>query len=321
MTAYSATKHLTILSSSGLTLQLSYLEIGEGYPRLLVLSGIHGDERSGQLVIERLLESVPSFRGSLTVLPVANPLAFAMDSRTEPISGLDINRSFTGKVDGRPAFRLATTLLNFVLQHDIIIDLHSFSTAGLIQAAAPPGPDGAVLLARFDPEVVRVEEVSMERRLSGTLASRMAQEHKPYLLVELPHHDRITPTQLDRVADGLAAVVASRPIEARGAAGHLASTQFVRIRLIKAERSGIFHRSAALRVGTAVATGTDLGYIADLPGRERHTITGLYHGIICEANPEDVRVVAAGETICAVGVPIELHERAERLEGLSAIQP
>jgi predicted deacylase len=64
--------------------------------------------------------------GSVTVAPIANPLAFAAATRTNPDDGLNLARCFPGKPDGQPTERLAAALFRTLAESaDCSIDLHS----------------------------------------------------------------------------------------------------------------------------------------------------------------------------------------------------
>ena len=99
--------------------------VGDG-PRLLVLAGVHGDEYEPMEAVRRLarrLESLP-FRGSVTLVPVANPTAFAAATRTGS-DGLDMARSFPGDPHGSPTLQAAHAVTTMLRRADCLIDLHT----------------------------------------------------------------------------------------------------------------------------------------------------------------------------------------------------
>ncbi len=110
-------------------------------PRLLVLGGVHGDETSGTQGIERVLAEIDAgalrlTRGQLTLVPVANPLARARLTRE---GERNLNRSFRSRAD--PADnedRLTNLLCPLLDAHEVLLDLHSFQSAG--EAFAMIGP-------------------------------------------------------------------------------------------------------------------------------------------------------------------------------------
>jgi predicted deacylase len=110
-------------------------------PRLLVLGGVHGDETCGTEAIERARAGLQRGdlvlrRGSLCLVPVANPLARQLGRRA---GERNLNRSF--QPDPAPAdyeARITNWLCPLLAGHDVLLDLHSFQRAGLPFAMIGP---------------------------------------------------------------------------------------------------------------------------------------------------------------------------------------
>lgn len=110
-------------------------------PRLIVLGGVHGDETCGTQAIERMVAELDAGAialacGQLTLLPLANPLA-RRQARRE--GERNLNRSF--QPSEHPAdyeARLTNRLCPLLEAHDVLLDLHSFESAG--EAFAMIGP-------------------------------------------------------------------------------------------------------------------------------------------------------------------------------------
>ncbi len=101
--------------------------------RLLVLGAVHGDERCGTLAISRLVAeldagSLAIARGTLTVVPVANPYAYACGCRE---GDRNLNRALFPRISPQDfedhAANVLTTLFK---EHDVLVDLHSFAARG-----------------------------------------------------------------------------------------------------------------------------------------------------------------------------------------------
>lgn len=110
-------------------------------PRLIVLGGVHGDELCGTQGIQRMVEeldqgAVSLQRGQLTLVPVANPLARQQLQRA---GERNLNRSFR-PVDtpGDYEAHITNLLCPLLAAHDVLLDLHSFQSAG--DAFAMIGP-------------------------------------------------------------------------------------------------------------------------------------------------------------------------------------
>jgi predicted deacylase len=100
---------------------------GEG-PRVLLLSGNHGDEYEGQIALSRLSRTLTpdNVRGHVVIVPMANFPAAKAGLRTSPIDQGNLNRSFPGGRDGTVTQTIAHMLEEELMaQADLVIDLHS----------------------------------------------------------------------------------------------------------------------------------------------------------------------------------------------------
>jgi predicted deacylase len=102
-------------------------------PRLIVTGAVHGNETCGTRAIERVMGElsrgeIEVSRGGLTLVPVANPLAFANARRT---GDRNLNRRLqpsTAPADNED--RIANVLCPWLAEHDVLLDLHSFRNPG-----------------------------------------------------------------------------------------------------------------------------------------------------------------------------------------------
>jgi predicted deacylase len=119
-------------------------------PVLGVISGVHGDEALAPLAIGRFARDIdPSrLRGTIIIVPIANPAAFDHRSRVNPWDSVDLVRVWPGDAEGNTTERLARSLFrNVVQQVDFLVDAHS-STPLLhefwVIYANPQGADPSV---------------------------------------------------------------------------------------------------------------------------------------------------------------------------------
>ena len=104
-------------------------------PRFVAIAGIHGDEPDGMLALLDFWDRLQSadLRGTIILVPVANPPAFAHHQRRNPLDNLDLNRSFPGHIDGTPTERLAYRLVHDILKGaDFLFTLHSWYASGMV---------------------------------------------------------------------------------------------------------------------------------------------------------------------------------------------
>ena len=101
--------------------------------RLVVLGAVHGNETCGTRAIRRVIGEIESGQlalvaGSVTFVPVTNPLAYVRQQR---MGDRNLNRNLV-PTDDPVEFedRIANWLCPLLAQHDALLDLHSFHTAG-----------------------------------------------------------------------------------------------------------------------------------------------------------------------------------------------
>lgn len=112
----------TILPGTEHETEVYVLEGSAEGPTALIVGGMHGDERSGYLAAERLLEGTVE-AGRLVVLPRANRVAIERDTRKG--EGGDLNRQFPPEEE--PTTELARAIWGLVQRErpDVAANLHS----------------------------------------------------------------------------------------------------------------------------------------------------------------------------------------------------
>lgn len=102
-------------------------------PKLLVLGAVHGNEVCGAKAIAQLLQDIDSGqlnieRGTVTFVPVTNPLAYQLKQRT---GDRNLNRNMAPSAIPQDfEDRIANVLCPLLDAHDVLLDLHSFHTGG-----------------------------------------------------------------------------------------------------------------------------------------------------------------------------------------------
>lgn len=100
---------------------------GEG-PTVLMMAGNHGDEYEGQIALTKLAGALTpeDIRGRIILLTMTNFPAAEAGTRTSPLDGGNLNRTFPGKARGTP-----TEMIAHYIEHDlmpladVMVDLHS----------------------------------------------------------------------------------------------------------------------------------------------------------------------------------------------------
>ena len=102
-------------------------------PRLLVLGGVHGNETCGTQAIGQLLHEIdsgalPIERGTVTFVPITNPLAYQLGQRA---GQRNLNRNLAPTAIPQDfEDRIANVLCPLLDAHNVLLDLHSFHTGG-----------------------------------------------------------------------------------------------------------------------------------------------------------------------------------------------
>lgn len=109
-----------------------YLALEPG-PRLLVSAAVHGNETCGARALSRLVTALDQgqlvlCRGQLTLLPIANPLAYRQQQRQG-------ERNLNRELQPRPQpqnyeDRIGNLLCPLLASHEVLLDLHSFQGEG-----------------------------------------------------------------------------------------------------------------------------------------------------------------------------------------------
>ena len=102
-------------------------------PRLIVTGAVHGNEVAGSKGIRRVLAEIDSgdlavVRGSVTFVPVCNPLAY---NQMQRMGDRNLNRRLQPTATPQDnEDRIANVLCPLLAAHEVLLDLHSFRSPG-----------------------------------------------------------------------------------------------------------------------------------------------------------------------------------------------
>jgi predicted deacylase len=143
-------------------------------PALIVLGAVHGNEVCGAHAIARTIDDLLHgrlllARGRLTLVPVANPLAFGKHTRE---GERNLNRRFIPRTEPRDyEDRVTAQLAPLLAAHDALLDLHSFHTPGdpfaMVGPRNNPGPREP--FARAPEEMALARALGAPRIVEGWL--------------------------------------------------------------------------------------------------------------------------------------------------------
>jgi predicted deacylase len=110
---------------------VNYTGQGAG-PRVIIMGATHGNETCGTQAIARVMAELDAGRlhivnGSVTFVPIVNPLAYAKNTRS---GDRNLNRDLSPKANPQDfEDRIANWLCPLLASHDVLLDLHSFNAA------------------------------------------------------------------------------------------------------------------------------------------------------------------------------------------------
>ena len=143
-------------------------------PRLLVLGAVHGNETCGTQGIQRVIAELDAGalvlqRGSLTLVPVTNPLAY---SKKQRMGDRNLNRNLypnTAPQDYEDS--IANVLCPLLAAHDVLLDLHSFHTTGepFVMVGPPDNTAGIEPFAHAQHEQAMALRLGPRRIVEGWL--------------------------------------------------------------------------------------------------------------------------------------------------------
>ena len=154
---------------------VNYTGIGPG-PRLIIMGATHGNEVCGTRAIQRVVEEIDSGKlriqaGSVTFVPIVNPLAYAKGERN---GDRNLNRDLFPKENPQDFEDLvANWLCPLLARHDVLLDLHSFNAPGQpFVMVGPENNEGALQPFRHaEQERAWALRLGVRRFVDGWLAT------------------------------------------------------------------------------------------------------------------------------------------------------
>jgi predicted deacylase len=165
-TAVVSTKHLRVHRYAGLA----------PGPRLVVTGAVHGNETAGTRGIERVLAEIERgeidiVRGTVSFVPVCNPLAYANGRR---MGDRNLNRRLQPTATPQDnEDRIAGVLCPLLAEHEVLLDLHSFRSPGRPFVMRGPADNRGALepFAHAAAEARLAAHLGVQRVVDGWMAA------------------------------------------------------------------------------------------------------------------------------------------------------
>ncbi len=152
------------------------LEGGRAAPRLIVTGAVHGNEVAGTKGIRRVLHEIDGgdieiVRGSVTFVPVCNPLAY---NHMRRMGERNLNRRLQATATPQDnEDRIANVLCPLLAEHDVLLDLHSFRGPGepFVMRGPADNRDALEPFAQAAAEARLAAHVGVRRVVDGWMAA------------------------------------------------------------------------------------------------------------------------------------------------------
>ncbi len=281
-------------------IEIPIIKIGNGNPKVTIMTGMHGDEFTGLLIIKKLIDQIELKAGTLQLILCANPLARFSKTRVSPIDLVDINRVFPGDNNGSITNRIAHKLMQIVGDSDLVIDLHTMSnrTKPLpIFVTCGNGIDAKTIdaLRAFNQNKIWKVESSNENKYQQTLGALLARQMIPHFGLEMDNIDKISDEDIENVVDGLKNVLTKQKM-IEGIVKEIELSFFKRNQF-NAHHTGIF--LPLKNIDDEINEGDVVGEVLDVNDFEIKEIRSLKKGFVCDILSK--MFVHEGEHIFSVG--------------------
>jgi len=268
-------------------------------PTALLIGGNHGNEYEGIVALMKLAREIglEEVQGRIIFLPSLNHPAVLAGTRSSPLDGANLNRSFPGSHLGGPTQVIAHYVSTVLIPiSDVVIDLHAggrsskFMPCGIVrQAKTPTEREALTRLAELFGAPISF--VSTGKGGGGvlTLAGECSQQGVACLTAELGGGETLSSIGLALAGEGVRRILADRGILSDSEPSNSPEMRWVQKGTedrLHADKSGIFEPRVSL--GQTVLSDEIAGFL-HLP--EYPT-----------APPQEVRFRTSG-TILSLHVP------------------
>lgn len=295
----------------GLNITMPSLLIGAGQPKVTIISGIHGGEESGALIMKKLLDALEplELKGTLQLLPSGNPLAQGAKTRVTP--GYDyanLNREFPGKELGGLTAQAAKIITDLVKDSIGVLDLHTFTMLcpliGILTSTPDQDKNAEVLkvLQIMEPDLIWRLDIKKgeDVKFKGTLGDALALTKVNYLCLETPNIYRITPAVVDRAVEAIKKMLVYYGVLAGPALAPAKNIPLVSRTDLNSRGAGLF--IPGKEVMSKVKAGEVVGHLYSLQNYQPVPITSPLAGLVMMIR--DNSLVSTGDKLVSLGMDV-----------------
>jgi Predicted deacylase len=282
------------------------IDAGEG-PHLVIVATQHGIELAGAVVIRRIIDELApaALSGTLTLVPVMNPLAFDHRSYMTPgdydVLNPNLNRSWPGDAEGTLVERMCAAYWGLLETADVVVDLHTGTPAMAPHARVAADPAALRLAETTGWPAITVTDTGTAG--AQTLRDAASTAGITAITLELGDSRTLAPAMIRAGTDAVGAVIGACVTEGAAAPEASPTRHWVDAGdAVRASTAGLFEPAMGCQVGERVAAGTSLGSIFDPMRLEPlEELTAPVSGLLYSRSMGGA--IVAGERVASVAVP------------------
>jgi len=274
---------------------LGFYTFGQERPNIMIVSGMNGlsatDVYANYLTL-RHLQDLARISGSVTLLPVAGPLAFRLGTRVSPLDSKDLDSVFPGDEHGTITQKVAWEIWRRVSQADAVIHLKTGTQACISHVVAL---HREYIHVRNLASQIALRIVAQSLGQRGALSTEAAHEGIPIVTIEVRGDRNNTDTQAAvEVREAILNYLRLRDM-IEGDSIEASSVFTGRMRHVNADSEGFFIPKALL--GEEIRSGDVVGQIQD-----KSDVTCPFDGTVVSCSR--MSYVFEGDLIARVASPL-----------------
>jgi predicted deacylase len=282
----------------GTTIPITVINGVKPGPILALTAGVHGQEYTPILALQRLRTSIDpkTLTGAVIMVHVANmPSYLARTIYYSPADGKNLNRVFPGRADGTLSERIADVISREVIDRAThVVDLHCGDgneslrpySYWITTGNADVAEAGKQMALAFGLDHIIVDrERPTDPKASVYLSNTGVTRGKPALTIESGGMAQTDNESIARIEQGVAGLLRHLRMRPDGPPPVSVPTFIQRSEVLRSSFTGIFYPS--VEKGRTVTSGAVIGRVTD------------FHGNVLE----EIKAPFAGEVLYVIGTP------------------
>jgi predicted deacylase len=274
---------------------LGFYTLGEDRPNLLIIAAMEGGSSTGvyaSYLIMKHLERLDRVDGSVTILPVANPLAFRLGAKVSPLDSKDLDSVFPGDEHGTVTERTAWEIWRRASQADYIIHLKTNRQNCISHVS---GMHREYIHVRNLASQIALPNAVQCSDQRGSLTTEAAHEGIPVVSIEMRGDvDQIDSQAAVEVREAILNFMRIKDM-ITGERIETSVTLSGRLHHINVETEGFF--VPRINLGESVKNGTVIGKVQD-----KVDIVSAFNGVVVSLSR--MNYVFEGDIIAAIAPPL-----------------